>query len=69
MTERERDFPSDDAVEYLRNRGVNYVAVHGAFIEPGKFKSIVETLEDRPDVSLVVAAPWENSESRLYRLR
>ena len=69
LTERERDFPSEDAVEYLKNRGVNYVAVHGAFIEPGQFKRIVETLEDRSDVSLVVAAPWENSESRLYRLR
>ena len=31
MTERERDFPSDSAVEYLRSRGVDYVAVHGAF--------------------------------------
>ena len=38
LTERERDFPSDSAVEYLRTRGVDYVAVHGAFIDPGKFQ-------------------------------
>jgi hypothetical protein len=69
MTERERDFPSDAAIEHLKSRGVDYVTVHGAFIEPGKFQSIVETLEGRADLTLVVAAPWEGSESRLYRLR
>ena len=39
LTERERDFPSDSAVEYLRTRGVDYVAVHGAFIDPEKFRA------------------------------
>jgi hypothetical protein len=69
LIERERDFPSDAAVEYLKRRGVDYVAVHGAFIERGKFESLVDALEGRADVTLVVAAPWEGSESRLYRLR
>lgn len=69
LTEREKDFPSDSAVEYLRARGVDYVAVHGAFIDPDKFRRIVTTLEARQDMPLVVSAPWEGSESRLYRLR
>ena len=69
LTERERDFPSDSAVEYLRTRGVDYVAVHGAFIDPDKFRSIVTMLDARQDMPLVTSAPWEGSESRLYRLR
>jgi hypothetical protein len=68
LTERERDFPSDAAVEYLRRRGVDYVTVHGAFMEPQKFRSIVAALDARKDMPLVVSAPWEGSESRLYRL-
>ena len=68
MTERQRDFPSDSAVEYLRSRGVDYVTVHGAFYEPHRFAEIVANLDDRADMRLVVAAPWEGGESRLYRL-
>jgi hypothetical protein len=69
LTKREQDFPSDSAVEYLRTRGVDYIAVHGAFIDREKFERIVATLDARRDMMLVVAAPWEGSESRLYRLR
>jgi hypothetical protein len=69
MIERERDFPSDAAIAYLRSRGVDYFTVHGAFLQPDHFKNIVAALAARPDVPLVTAAPWEGSESRLYRLR
>jgi hypothetical protein len=69
LTRRELDFPSDSAVEYLRMRGVDYVAVHGAFIDRENFERIVATLDARQDMPLVAAAPWEGSESRLYRLR
>jgi hypothetical protein len=69
LTKHEADFPSDAAVEYLRARGVDYVAVHGAFFDREKFQRIVAALDSRTDMILVTAAPWENSESRLYRLR
>jgi hypothetical protein len=69
LIRRQQDFPSDSAVEQLRARGVDYVALHGAFIDPDEFNRIVTALARRQDMSLVVAAPWEGSESRLYRLR
>jgi hypothetical protein len=69
LVERERDFPSDSAVEYLRTRGVDYVGVHGAFIDPETFRRIVTALDARHDMALVASAPWEGGESRLYRLR
>jgi hypothetical protein len=68
LTERQRDFPSDAAVEYLRSRGVDYITVHGAFYQPDRFAEIVRHLDERTDTMLVVAAPWEGGESRLYRL-
>jgi hypothetical protein len=69
LIERERDFPSDAAIGYLRSRGVDYFTVHGAFIEPARYGRIVAALDARTDVEKVAAAPWAGGESRLYRLK
>jgi hypothetical protein len=68
LTARQHDFPSDAAIEDLRRRGVDYVTVHGAFMDAEKFSRTVAALDARSDMSLVTAAPWEGAESRLYRL-
>jgi hypothetical protein len=69
LLKQEREFPSNTAVEFLRKRRVEYVAVHGDFYNPAHFRQVVQRLDARPDVELVAAAPWSGSESRLYRLR
>jgi hypothetical protein len=69
MLMRERDFPSAAAVDYLRERGVDYLALHGAFTNPTRYRHTAELLEARGDLELVAVAPWEGSESRLYRFR
>jgi hypothetical protein len=69
MLKRERDFPSPEAVDYLRERGVDYVALHGAFTNPTRYRHTAELLEARGDLELVAVSPWEGSESRLYRFR
>jgi hypothetical protein len=69
LLKEELTFPSDAAVEYLRSRRVEYITVHGAFYEPGKYKEVVTKLDARPDVELLTTAPWEGAESRLYRLK
>ena len=69
LLKRERDFPSAAAVDYLRERGVTYVALHGAFINPTRYRHTAELLEARGDLELVAVSPWEGSESRLYRFR
>lgn len=66
---RTRDFPSDAALAYLRERGVEYVGWHGAFSQPGRAERTAAILDARPDLELVAKAPWQGSESRLYRLR
>jgi hypothetical protein len=69
LLKRERNFPSPEAVDYLRDRGVDYVALHGAFTNPTRYRHTAELLEMRGDLELVAVAPWEGSESRLYRFR
>jgi len=68
LTKREADFPSVAAIQYLKQRGVQYFTVHGAFMDRDRYQSIVMELAARGDVQLVASAPWEGSESRLYRL-
>jgi hypothetical protein len=69
LVEHERDFPSDAAVRYLRERGVDYIAFHGAFTNPTRYQHTSEMLDRRADLELVAVVPWEGSESRLYRFR
>ncbi|MBI3492847.1 MAG: hypothetical protein HY047_13880 [Acidobacteria bacterium] len=65
---RVRNFPNDAVLRYLRSRGVDYVAVHGAFYRPDTYRKIVETLNARPDLTIRAVDRWEGSESRLYQL-
>jgi hypothetical protein len=67
MLDEVQDFPSEKAIAYLRQRSVEYIGVHGAFYDPKKFADVIAALDTRPDVELVTKAPWEGSESRLYR--
>ena len=69
LLERERDFPSEAALNYLRSRGVQYLTMHGRFTNPARYGYTVAWLDARPDVELVATAPWEGAESRLYRLK
>ena len=68
LLDAQKDFPSENAIAYLRQRGVEYIGVHGAFYDPMKFVEVTAALDARGDVELVTKAPWEGSESRLYRL-
>jgi hypothetical protein len=66
---RTGDFPSDAALQYLRERGVEYIGWHGAFTNAGRYRGTAALLDARPDLELVAVAPWQGSESRLYRFR
>jgi hypothetical protein len=64
------DFPATEALDYLRTRGVQYFAVHGAFYEnPEDFQRIQRVLELRPDVERVTASAFSGGTSELYRFR
>jgi hypothetical protein len=69
LVQHERSFPDDAALAYLRQRGVEYIGVHGAFYGGDAYRQVVAALDARPDLVLRSAAPWAGSESRLYQLR
>jgi hypothetical protein len=65
----ERGFPNEAALSYLRSRGVQYLTMHGGFTNVIQYRRTVRWLDARTDLELVAAAPWEERESRLYRLK
>lgn len=67
--ERMKQFPSDDALAYLRGLGVEYVVIHQRFYGPTDYTRVVNGLAQRSDVQLVTTATWEGHEARLYQLR
>ena len=70
LLERMRDFPSEAGIEYLKERGVEYLALHGAFSRSQeRYRNTIRFFDTRSDMELMAAAPWGGSESRLYRLR
>jgi hypothetical protein len=70
LIERELTFPSDEAIDYLKQRGVDYVTIHGAFMaSEERYVRTAAILDQRADFQLITAARWGGSESRLYRLR
>jgi hypothetical protein len=69
LLERERDFPSDAALAYLRSRGVQYLTMHGRFTNVDRYRNTIAWLDARADLELVATAPLDGVESRLYRLR
>lgn len=64
-----RSFPSDESVNFLKRRGVQYVTIHGAFYAPERLPAVLEEVDARTDMELMTTAKWQGSESRLYRLR
>jgi hypothetical protein len=69
LLEKERTFPSEDSLAYLRSRGVTHITLNGAFIDRTLYQDKTRILDARLDLELVAATPWEGSEARLYRFR
>jgi hypothetical protein len=65
----EIDFPNEAALDYLRSRRVEYLTIHGEFTNAARYGETVMWLDAREDVELIASAPWEGTESRLYRLK
>ena len=70
LREKTETFPNEDAIAYLKSRGVQYIAIHGGFYEDAElFADIQEMLAQRPDVERLSAARFNGGMSELYRLR
>ena len=47
------DFPSDEAIDFFREEGVEYMIVHGEMYDPATLQEIIEWEGDNDDVELV----------------
>jgi hypothetical protein len=50
LTEYSKSFPDDRSVAYLKQRGVDFIVVHGSYIPIDKFGQMTSGLLARPDV-------------------
>jgi hypothetical protein len=69
LLEREREFPSDDAMAYLRERQVELIVLHGRYIKPDEFGRWAATLAARPDVEQIAQFPESGGDDLVFRLR
>ena len=63
-----QQFPSDDAVNALRERGVEYLILHERFYGPERYRDVTRVLDARGDMA--VHGPFAEGpfEARAYRL-
>ena len=63
-------FPDDQSLRFLRDRRVDYVVLHEEYYGRGKYREVIETMEDRrafQPVMSIVSGGWEASLFRLVR--
>lgn len=61
-------FPTDEAVAFLRGRGVTHVFVHRRLLGEARYHDVTNRLAERPDVRLVRSFPPSRSETDVYRI-
>jgi hypothetical protein len=68
LLERERTFPDEAAISYLKERNVDVIVVHGRFMAPDRFSDVIGRLAVRPDLSVLGEFREERGSDMLFRL-
>jgi len=69
LLERLRGFPDDEAIAYLKARGVTYLLVHSPFYIRGDFQADVKALEARGDLTPGGHFSWKGGgETAVFRI-
>jgi hypothetical protein len=63
-----RRFPSPEAIEYLKRRGVQYLVLHGEFMQSDIYHRAITALDANRRLTLVGEFAGRSGPSRLYRL-
>ena len=69
LGERTKSFPDDASLSYLKERGVNFLVIHGALIEPARFGEMTATLLARPDIEPMAQFDEPMGSDVVFRLR
>ena len=68
LTERMKTFPGEEAVAYLKQRGVDLVVIHGGLMPPDRFGDVTAKLLLRRDVSAVAQFQERRGPDMVFRL-
>jgi hypothetical protein len=61
-----KDFPDDASLAAIRQRGVDYIIVHGGLYLPQDYRRVIEAMDQRADLHLESRTRWEGRETRVY---
>jgi len=68
LLHRMKSFPDDASLATIRDRGVEYVIVHGSFYRPGEYRQLIAAMDQRADLHFESQTRWEARETRVYRV-
>jgi hypothetical protein len=68
LLEKLARFPDEASIAELRRRGVTHVTVHGAFLRPTDYDTLVSRLDRSGNFRLIGVDQWDRRETRLYEL-
>jgi hypothetical protein len=68
LLEKQLTFPDDASVDYLKQRGVDLIVLHGRYMAPDQFGKMAAALSARQDVSVVAEFPEQGGADLVFRL-
>ncbi len=69
LTERMKTFPGNTSVEYLKQRQVDLVVIHGGLMTPDAFGAVTSTLVNHPDFEAKAQFAEPRGQDMVFRLR
>ncbi len=68
LIEEMREFPSDEALAYLKRRNVDFIILHGAHYKPDVLGKLASELSARTDVAPVAEFPESGGPDLVFRI-
>jgi len=69
LAEHTESFPDDASIAYLKQRGVEYLVVHGAYMNRDEFGDMTAALLARPDIEAMTHFQERMGSDAVFRLR
>ena len=69
LAQQTAGFPDDRSIEYLKQRGVDLIVIHGQLLGADRYGDITTALLERPDIEATVQFDEPNGSDMVFRLR
>ena len=68
LLDRAESFPDEGSIEYLKQRGVDIIVVHGGLLNPADYGAITSALLARRDLQAVAQFDENRGSDMVFRL-